>query len=64
MLFNPPKNPVELKVRHLNAAQKQRREDLMEATQGKSALKAFKKTTAKKAKQALKSKSKKTEEKH
>ena len=32
MLFNPPKNPVELKVRHLNKAQEQRREDLMEAT--------------------------------
>ncbi|MEO1851007.1 MAG: protease SohB, partial [Psychrobacter sp.] len=59
MLFHPPKNPVELKVRHLNEAQKQRREDLMEATQGKAALKAFKKTMAKKAKQALKVKSKK-----
>ena len=59
MLFHPPKNPVELKVRHLNEAQKQRREDLMEATQGKAALKAFKKTMAKKAKQALKAKSKK-----
>lgn len=33
MLFHPPKNPIELKVRHLNEAQKQRREDLMEATQ-------------------------------
>jgi len=59
MLFHPPKNPVELKVRHLNEAQKQRREDLMEATQGKAALKAFKKAMAKKAKQALKTKSKK-----
>ena len=59
MLFHPPKNPIELKVRHLNEAQKQRREDLMEATQGKAALKQFKKTMAKKAKQALKAKNKK-----
>nr|WP_289055985.1 protease SohB [uncultured Psychrobacter sp.] len=59
MLFHPPKNPIELKVRHLNEAQKQRREDLMEATQGKAALKQFKKAMAKKAKQALKAKNKK-----
>ncbi|WP_201583622.1 protease SohB [Psychrobacter immobilis] len=59
MLFHPPKNPVELKVLHLNESQKQRREDLMEATQGKAALKQFKKAMAKKAKQALKAKSKK-----
>ncbi|WP_435948986.1 protease SohB [Psychrobacter sp. DM8] len=58
MLFNPPKNPVELKVRHLNKAQEQRREDLMEATQGKAALKLLKKNMAKKAKQALNAKSK------
>jgi len=58
MLFHPPKNPVELRVIHLNETQKQRREDLMEATQGKAALKQFQKTMAKKAKQALKSKSK------
>ncbi|MGO2387218.1 MAG: protease SohB, partial [Psychrobacter sp.] len=58
MLSHPPKNPVELKIRHLNDAQKQRREDLMEATQGKAALKQFKKTMAKKAKQALKAKTK------
>ena len=58
MLFHPPKNPVELKVMHLNEAQKQRREDLMEATQGKAALKQFKKTMAKKAKQTLKIKAK------
>ncbi|WP_435978572.1 protease SohB [Psychrobacter sp. DM4] len=58
MLFNPPKNPVELKVRHLNKAQEQRREDLMEATQGKAALKLLKKTMAKQAKQALKAKAK------
>ncbi|BBI68060.1 hypothetical protein PKHYL_22510 [Psychrobacter sp. KH172YL61] len=56
MLFHPPKNPVELKVRHLNEAQKQRREDLMEATQGKAALKAFKKTMAKKSQAGAKSK--------
>ncbi len=62
MLFHPPKNPVELKVMHLNKTQQQSREDLMEATQGKAALKQLKKSMAKKAKQALKvkSKSKKT----
>lgn len=59
MLFNPSKNPVELRVIHLNKNQEQRREDLMEATQGKAALKQFKKTLAKKAKQALKTKTKK-----
>lgn len=58
MLFHPPKNPVELKVMHLNKTQAQRREDLMEATQGKAALKQLKKRLAKKAKQALKHKSK------
>lgn len=58
MLFHPPKNPVELRVIHLNETQKQRREDLMAATQGKAALKQFQKTMAKKAKQALKAKSK------
>ncbi|MGM8871746.1 protease SohB [Psychrobacter sp. 2Y5] len=58
MLFHPPKNPVELKVMHLNKTQQQRREDLMEATQGKAALKQLKKSMAKKAKQALKAKSK------
>ncbi len=58
MLFHPSKNPVELKVMHLNKVQEQRREDLMEATQGKAALKQLKKTMAKKAKQALKAKSK------
>lgn len=58
MLFHSPKNPIELKILHLNEAQKQRREDLMEATQGKDALKQFKKTMAKRAKQALKAKSK------
>ena len=58
MLFNPSKNPVELRVIHLNKSQEQRREYLMEATQGKAALKQLKKTMAKKAKQALKIKSK------
>ena len=58
MLFHPSKNPVELKVMHLNKVQEQRREDLMEATQGKAALKQLKKTMAKKAKQALKAKTK------
>ena len=58
MLFHPAKNPIELQVVHLNKSQEQRREDLMEATQGKAALKQFKKVMAKKAKQALKAKSK------
>ncbi|MBU5615877.1 protease SohB [Psychrobacter sp. TAE2020] len=58
MLFHPPKNPVELKVMHLNESQKQHREDLVEATQGKAALKLLKKGLAKKAKQALKAKNK------
>ncbi|TXD97901.1 protease SohB [Psychrobacter frigidicola] len=58
MLFHPQKNPVELKVMHLNEAQAQRRQDLMEATQGKAALKKFKKSMAKKAKQVAKNKSK------
>ena len=58
MLFHPPKNPIELNVIHLNKAQEQRREDLLDATQGKAALKQFKQTMAKKAKQALKAKNK------
>lgn len=58
MLFHPAKNPVELRVIHLNKNQEQRREDLMEATQGKAALKQFRKTMAKTAKQALKAKTK------
>lgn len=58
MLFHPTKNPVELKVIHLNESQAQRRQDLMQATQGKAALKQLKKRMAKKAKQALKDKAK------
>lgn len=58
MLFHPSKNPVELKVLNLNEIQEQRREDLLEATQGRAALKQFKKSMAKKAKQALKAKAK------
>lgn len=58
MLFNPSKNPVELKVTHLNKNQQQRRQDLTEATQGKDALKQLKKQMTKKAKQVLKAKSK------
>ncbi|MDN5891690.1 MAG: protease SohB, partial [Psychrobacter sp.] len=64
MLFHPTKNPVELRVIHLNKNQEQRREDLMEATQGKAALKQFKKVMAKKAKQALKAKPKNKKKKH
>ncbi len=58
MLFHPSKNPVELKVMHLNESQAQRQQDFVEATQGRAALKQFKKTVAKKAKKALKSKAK------
>ena len=58
MLFHPPKNPVELKVLHLNKTQAQRREDLMEATQGKAALKQLKKRMAKKSKQRAKDRAK------
>ena len=58
MLFQPPKNPVELKVMHLNKSQAQRKQELVEATQGKDALKQFKKTLAKQEKKAAKAKSK------
>ena len=56
MLFHPPKNPVELKVIHLNKNQAQRRADLMEAMSDKHGLKQLKKRLAKKAKKALKDK--------
>ena len=58
MLFHPPKNPVELKVMHLNKSQAQRQQDLVEATQGKAALKQFKKALAKQDKKDAKVKSK------
>lgn len=58
MLFHPSKNPVELKVMHLNKTQAQHREDLTEATQGKAALKQLKKSMAKKDKKDSKSKAK------
>ena len=58
MLFHPPKNPVELKVRHLNKTQKQRQQDLVEATKGKNALKSYKKAAEKKAKKDEKLKAK------
>ncbi|WP_182406433.1 protease SohB [Psychrobacter sp. GP33] len=58
MLFHPPKNPVELKVMHLNKSQAQRQQDLVEATQGKAALKQFKKALAKQDKKDAKAKSK------
>ena len=58
MLFHPPKNPVELKVLHLNKSQAQRQEDLTEATQGKAALKQLKKRMAKKTKQMAKDRAK------
>ncbi|WP_296405322.1 protease SohB [Psychrobacter sp.] len=56
MLFHPAKNPVELKVVHLNKSQEQLRKSLIEATQDKNALKQFQKALTKKAKQKLKEK--------
>ena len=61
MLFHSQKNPIELKVMHLNKTQAQRRHELTEATQGKAALKAMKKRLEKKAKKMAKGKNKKTE---
>ena len=58
MLFHPAKNPVELKVVHLNKSQDQRRKSLIEAMEDKNAVKQFQKALAKKAKQKLKEKSK------
>lgn len=58
MLFQPAKNPVELRVTHLNKSQQQRRQDLMEAMTDKQGLKQLKKRLAKKTKQALKDKAK------
>lgn len=58
MLFHPAKNPVELKVIHLNKSQEQRRKSLIEATEDKNAVKQFQKVLAKKAKQKLKDKGK------
>jgi len=58
MLFYPAKNPVELKVVHLNKSQNERRKHLIEATGDKNAVKQFQKALAKKAKQKLKDKSK------
>lgn len=58
MLFHPAKNPVELKVIHLNKSQDQRRKSLIEATEDKNAVKQFQKALAKKAKQKLKDKGK------
>lgn len=49
MLFHPAKNPVELKVIHLNKSQEQRRKSLIEATEDKNAVKQFQKALAKKA---------------
>lgn len=56
MLFHPVKNPVELKVIHLNKAQDNRRKDLLEAVEDKNAVKQLRKILAKKAKQKLKEK--------
>lgn len=62
MLFHPTKNPVELKVIHLNKTQQRRRHELMEAMTDKHGMKQLKKRLAKKAKQALKEKSKSKEQ--
>lgn len=58
MLFHPAKNPIELKVVHLNKSQNERRASLVEAMEDKNAVKQFKKALAKKAKQKLKDKGK------
>ena len=58
MLFHPAKNPVELKVVHLNKSQDQRRKSLIEAMEDKNAVKQFQKALAKKAQQKLKEKGK------
>lgn len=58
MLFQPAKTPTELKIKHLNKAQDERRHALLEATQGKAAIKQLKKRMAKKAKKVLKDSSK------
>ena len=58
MLFQPAKTPTELKIKHLNKAQDERRHALLEATQGKAAIKQLKKRMAKKAKKMLKDSSK------
>lgn len=54
MLFHNSKNPIELKVIHLNKNQQKRRQQLMEVMNDKQGLKEFRKRMAKKAKQALK----------
>ncbi|WP_201532587.1 protease SohB [Psychrobacter ciconiae] len=63
MLSPAPKNPVELKITHLNKVQNQRQAHVVEATKGKAALKLFKKQQekqlAKKAKPSFKQKLKK-----
>lgn len=61
MLFHPPKNPIELNVIHLNKNQQNRRQDLLSAMNDKNGLKQLKKSLTKKAKQALKDKSKQNE---
>lgn len=63
MLFHSSKNPTELKVIHLNKAQKQRCEELQEAMEDKQGVQQFKQLIEKKAKQALKDKTQKTKAK-
>lgn len=65
MLSSSAKNPIELKITHLNKVQNQRQEHLLEVTKGKSALKKFKKQQAKSIKQRLKQKLKaKNDDRH
>ncbi len=54
MLFHQSKNPIELKVTHLNEDQDDRRQELLEALEDTNSLKQLKKTLSKKAKQKLK----------
>ncbi|WP_019671985.1 protease SohB [Psychrobacter lutiphocae] len=58
MLFHSAKNPVELKVIHLNKSQQEHRKRLIEAVEDKNTVKKFQKALAKKAKQKLKEKHK------
>ncbi|PNK59483.1 protease SohB [Psychrobacter sp. FDAARGOS_221] len=63
MLFHPAKNPVELKVIHLNKVQNDRRKSLIHVMEDKNAVKQFQKKLAKKAKHKLKEKGKSKQQK-
>lgn len=67
MLFHPPKQPVELKLLHLNQAQQERKEEMLEAIKSDDddkGLSFIKKMLKKKAKKKLKEKTEKNEKKH